>query len=151
MISLPRSIFIALLIVFSSTSVFSKVKIPLGEREVLNKVLDLPDTDEFKLKDGNFFDLATLHKEFNIAYLLPLYITEEPRLVGFDEKTETFYDIPQNEIDAILASQKVNKEDLNKLPFYTKYGGKIVALLIIGLLIWGVIPSKKEKVAPTNI
>ncbi|SEW29464.1 hypothetical protein SAMN05428988_4075 [Chitinophaga sp. YR573] len=151
MISLPRSIFIALLIVFSSTSVFSKIKIPLGEREVLNKVLDLPDTDEFKLKDGNFFDLATLHKEFNIAYLLPLYIIEEPKLVGFDEQTETFYDIPQNEIDAILASQKVNKEDLNKLPFYTKYGGKIVAILIIGLLIWGAIPSKKEKVEPTNI
>jgi hypothetical protein len=151
MIPLPRSIFIALLIVFSSTSVFSKVKIPFGEREVLNKVLDLPDTDEFKLKDGNFLDLATFHKEFNIAYLLPLYITEEPKLVGFDAQTETFYDIPQNEIDAILASQKVNKEELNKLPFYTKYGGKLVALLIIGLLIWGVIPSKKETVKPENI
>ncbi|SFE61238.1 hypothetical protein SAMN05518672_108100 [Chitinophaga sp. CF118] len=151
MISLTRSIFIALLVVFSSTAVFAKARIPLGEREVLNKVLDLPDTDEFKLKDGNFFDLATLHKEFNIAYLLPLYITEEPKLVGFDEQTETYYDIPQNEIDAILASQKRNKEELNKLPFYTRYGGKIVALLIIGLLIWGVIPSKKEKVTPENI
>lgn len=151
MTSLTRSIFVASLIVFSSASVFAKAKIPLGEREVLNKVLDLPDTDEFKLKDGNFFDLATLHKEFNIAYLLPLYITEEPKLVGFDEQNETFYDIPQNEIDAILASQKVKKEDLNKLPFYTKYGGKIVALLIVGLLIWGVIPSKKQKVEPQNI
>jgi hypothetical protein len=151
MIPLTRLIFIALLVVFSSTSVFAKAKIPFGEREVLNKVLDLPDTDEFKLKDGNFFDLATLHKEFNIAYLLPLYIIEEPKLVGFDEQADTFYDIPQNEIDAILASQKLNKEELNKLSVYTRYGGKIVALLIIGLLIWGVIPSKKEKVEPTNI
>jgi hypothetical protein len=148
---LTRSIFIALLIVVSSTSLFAKAKIPLGEREVLNKVLDLPDTDEFKLKDGSFFDLATLHKEFNIAYLLPLYIIEEPKLVGFNEQTDTFYDIPQNEIDAILAAQKLNKEELNKLPFYTKYGGKIVALLIIGLLIWGAIPSKKEKVKPQSI
>ena len=151
MIPLTRSIFIALLIVFSSTSAFAKVKIPFGEREVLNKVLDLPDTDEFKLKTGNFLDLATLHKEYNIAYFLPLYVIEEPKLVGFDEKTETFYDLPQNEIDAILASQKLNKEELNKLPFYTKYGGKIVALLIIGLLIWGVIPSKKEEAEPEKI
>lgn len=151
MISLTRLVFIALLIVFSSASVFAKAKIPLGEREVLNKVLDLPDTDEFKLKDGSFFDLATFHKEFNIAYLLPLYITEEPKLVGFDAQTETYYDIPQNEIDAILASQKQKKEDLNKLPFYTRYGGKIVGILIIGFLIWGVIPSKKDKVAPQNI
>lgn len=151
MTSLTRSIFIALLIVVSSTSLFAKAKIPFGEREVLNKVLDLPDTDEFKLKDGNFFDLATFHKEFNIAYLLPLYITEEPKLVGFDAQNDTYYDVPQNEIDAILAAQKLKKEDLNKLPFYTKYGGKIVAVLIIGFLIWGAIPSKKEKVQPQNV
>lgn len=151
MISFKHPIFIALLMASSSASVFAKGKIPFGEREVLNKVQDLPDTDEFKLKDGNFMDLATFHKEFNIAYLLPLYVIEEPKLVGFDEKTKTFYDIPQNEMDAILASQKLNKAELNKLPFYTKYGGKMVAVLIIGLLIWGVIPSKKQKVAPQNI
>jgi hypothetical protein len=151
MISLLRPIFVTLLIAFSSTAVFAKARIPLGEREVLNKVYDLPDTDEFKLKDGNFMDLATFHKEFNIAYLLPLYITEEPKLVGFDAQTESYYDLPQDQIDAILASQKLNKEALNKLPFYTRYGGKIVGILIIGLLIWGVIPSKKEKVEPTKI
>jgi len=151
MIAMARPIFIALLIAISSTSVFAKARIPLGEREVLNKVYDLPDTDEFKLKDGNFMDLATLHKEFNIAYLLPLYITAEPKLVGFDAQTESYYDIPQDQIDAILASQKLNKEALIKLPFYTRYGGKIVGVLIIGLLIWGVLPSKKEKVEPTNI
>ena len=151
MTMLTQRIFIVLLIAFSSTSAFAKAKIPLGEREVLKKVYDLPDTDEFKLKDGHFFDLATFHKEFNIAYFLPLYITEEPKLVGFDEQSEAYYDIPQNEIDSILASQKLNKEQLNKLPFYTKYGGKIVAILIVGLIIWGAIPSKKQKVEPKNV
>ena len=151
MISIARPIFVALFIMFSSTSVFAKARIPLGEREVLNKVYDLPNTDEFKLKNGNFIDLATFLKEFNIAYILPLYVTEEPKLVGFDEQTESYYDIPQNEIDAIVTSQKLNKEALTKLPFYTRYGGKMVALLIIGLMIWGAIPSKKEKVEPTNI
>lgn len=151
MTSLTRTIFIALLILVSSTSLFAKAKIPFGEREVLKKVLDLPDTEEFKLKDGSFFDLATLHKEFNIAYLLPLYVIEEPKLVGFDAQTDTYYDIPQNEIDAILAAQKQNKEELNKLPFYTKYGGKIVAVLIIGFLIWGAIPSKKDDVEPQSV
>jgi len=151
MIYMVRPIFVALLIAFSSASVFAKARIPLGEREVLKKVYDLPNTDEFKLKNGNFIDLATLHKEFNIAYILPLYITEEPKLVGFDEQTESYYDIPLDQMDAILTAQKLNKEALIKLPFYTRYGGKIVAILIIGLLIWGVLPSKKEKVEPTNI
>jgi len=151
MIAMIRPVFIALLIAFSSTSVFARLKIPFGEREVLNKVHELPNTDEFKVEHGNFMDLATLHKEFNIAYFLPLYVTEEPKLVGYDEQSDTFYDIPEEEIEAILTSQKLKKEDLNKLPFYTRYGGKIVALLIIGLMIWGVIPSKKEEVGPTNV
>ena len=151
MIPMTKSIFVALLIVFSSTSVFARLKIPFGEREVLHKVYDLPNTEEFKVEHGNFMDLATFHKEFNIAYFLPLYVTEEPKLVGYDEQSDTYYDIPQDQLDAILASEKLNKEELNKLSFYTRYGGKLVALLIIGAMIWGVIPSKKDKVTPTHI
>ncbi|WP_106604423.1 hypothetical protein [Chitinophaga ginsengisoli] len=146
-----RLTFIALVITFSSTAVFAGIRIPFGEREVLDKVYDLPNTDEFKADDGNFIDLATFHKEYNIAYFLPLYVTEEPKLVLFDEKKDAFYDLPQDKIDAILASQKLNKEQLNKLPFYTRYGGKIVALLIIGALIWGLIPSKNEEVEPKEV
>ncbi|BAV04388.1 hypothetical protein FLA_0376 [Filimonas lacunae] len=114
---------------------------------------DLPDTEEFKLKDGTHLDLATFHKEFNIAYILPLYIIEEPKLVGYNKQSDTYYDIPESELDGILASQKVNKADINKLPFYTKYGGKIVAVLIIGLIVWGAVSSKKEEktVEPTTV
>ena len=151
MIAMIRPLFIALLVALSSTSVFARLKIPFGEREVLNKVHDLPDTEEFEVEHGNFMDLATFHKEFNIAYFLPLYVTEEPKLVGYDEQSDTYYDIPQDQLDAILASEKLNKEELNKLSFYTRYGGKLVALLIIGAMIWGVIPSKKEEVGPTNV
>jgi len=151
MISMIRSIFVVSFIAFSSSPVLAGIKIPFGEREVLTKVYDLPNTDEFKGEHGNFMDLATLHKEFNIAYFLPLWVTEEPKLVGYDEQADAYYDIPLDQMDVILVSQRLHKEDLIKLSFYTRYGGKIVALLIIGLMIWGVIPSKKEKVDPKNI
>ena len=149
---MTRTIIVALLLIaFTSTTASAKLKIPLGKREVLNKVHDLPDTDDFKTKEGNFIDLATLHEEFNIAYILPLYITKEPRLVGYDKGTDSYYDIPESELDAIIASEKLDKEKLLKLPFYTKYGGKLVAALIVAFLIWGLIPSKKEEVEPTNV
>lgn len=147
-----KQIFLACAVMLSAFNFLSaKPKIPIGEREALAKVYDLPNTDEFKLKNGDYLDLATLHKEFNIAYILPLFVTEEPRLVGYDEKTEEVYDIPNKELDSILASQKLNKEHLNKLPFYTRYGGKLVALALIAFIIWGVIPSKKKKVEPRNV
>ncbi|MFC4162757.1 hypothetical protein ACFOWU_03770 [Epilithonimonas zeae] len=147
-----KPIFMASALMLSASNFLSaKAKIPIGEREVLNKVYDLPNTDEFKLENGDYLDLATLHKEFNIAYILPLYIMEEPKLVGYDEKTDEFYNMPDKEMDAILASQKLEKNDLNKLPFYTRYGGKLVALLLIAFIIWGAIPSKKKRVEPTNV
>lgn len=145
MISLKQTLFTAFIILLCSNSVSAKARIPFGKREVLNKVHDLPNTDAFKLESGNFMDLATFHKEINIAYFLPLYIVEEPKLVGFDEATDTFYEIPSNEMDAILASEKLDKSALNHLSFYTRYGGKLVALLIIGLIVWGLISSKKDK------
>ncbi len=151
MMSLKQIFLVFAVMLSASNFVSAKAKIPIGEREVLVKVHDLPNTEEFKLENGNYLDLATLHKEFNIAYILPLYITEEPKLVGYDEKTDEFYNIPDKELDSVLAEQKLNKNDLNKLPFYTRYGGKLVALLLIAFMIWGAIPSKKKKVEPTNV
>ncbi|MDR6337412.1 hypothetical protein HNQ91_000434 [Filimonas zeae] len=147
MLSLIRPAIATLAITCFSTTASARLKIPFGEREVLNKVHDLPDTEEFKLRNGNHLDLATFHKEFNIAYILPLYVTEEPKLVGFDAKTETYYDIPETEMNEILAAQKLDKAKLNKLPFYTRYGGKAVAVLLIAFIIWGIIPSKKDEPA----
>lgn len=153
MISLKQVLFTAAIILCCSNSTFAKARIPFGKREVLNKVHDLPNTDAFKLESGNFMDIAVFYKEFNIAFFLPLYVIEEPKLVGYDEQTDTYYEIPQQEMDAIVAAEKLNKEELTHLSFYTRYGGKLVGLLIIGFIVWGLIPSKKNKkeVEPTNV
>ncbi|MDR2281702.1 MAG: hypothetical protein LBE37_00755 [Sphingobacterium sp.] len=151
MASLKQIILVLALLVGTSCLSLAKVKIPLGEREVLNKVHDLPDTDEFKLENGSYLDLATLHTEFNIAYILPLYITAAPKLVGYDEKTKEYYDIPAKELETLLIEQKLKSSNLNKLPFYTQYGGKLVGLALIAFIIWGFIPSKKKKIEPKNI
>ena len=37
-------------------------------------------------------------------------------------------------------------EKLNKIGFYSRYGGKAVGLLIIALIIWGCLPGKKKEV-----
>lgn len=139
------------LLVSASGFVFAKAKIPIGEREVLNKVYDLPNTAQFKLENGNYLDLATLHKEFNIAYILPLYITQEPILVAYDEQSETYFNIPEKELKSILVTQKLNEDDINSLPFYTRYGCKLLVLLFIAFLIWGNLPSKKSTVIPKQV
>lgn len=120
------------------------LKIPFGDREVLTKVADLPDTEEYQTDDGNYIDLATFHQEFNIAYLLPLYIEKEPRLVGYCEKEDTYYELTEEQLATILKENNLDGEKLNKIGFYSRYGGKAVGLLIIALIIWGCIPGKKR-------
>lgn len=127
------------------------LKIPFGDREVLTKVADLPDTEEYQTDDGNYIDLATFHQEFNIAYLLPLYIEKEPRLVGYCEKEDTYYELTEEQLATILKENNLDGEKLNKDSFYSRYGGKAVGLLIIALIIWGCIPGKKKEVKPVEV
>lgn len=46
----------ALLFLSCQTVSARGVKIPFGDREVLNKVADLPDTEEYKTDNGNYID-----------------------------------------------------------------------------------------------
>ncbi|RQO31411.1 hypothetical protein DBR32_05460 [Taibaiella sp. KBW10] len=137
----------------------ARLKIPFGERDVLSKVADLPDTEAYLVKKGStmmstqsqYMDLATYHKEFNIAWFLPLWIIQEPKLVGYNEVDKTAYELSDQELQEILAENKLDKSELNKLGFYTQYGGKIVAGLLIIFIIWGMMPSKKSPVKPQTV
>lgn len=149
------------ILVLSSYQANAKAKIPFGDREVLTLVADLPDTEEFLIEKGSkltnrpdqYFDLATIHEEFNIAWVLPLWINKEPRLVGYNKAKDLYYDIPDAELNQILAENKLDRKKLEKVGFYTRYGGKLVALAIIAFIIWGLIPSKKkaEDVKPQTV
>lgn len=148
-------------LVLSSYQADAKAKIPFGDREVLTLVADLPDTEEFLIEKGSkltnrpdeYLDLATIHEEFNIAWVLPLWINKEPRLVGYNKAKDLYYEIPDAELNQILAENKLDRKKLEKLGFYTRYGGKLVALAIIAFIIWGLIPSKKkaENVKPQTV
>lgn len=136
---------LGVIVLLSCQAASAGIKIPLGNLEVLTKVADLPDTEDYMAEDGKYVDLATLHEEFNIAYILPLYIEKEPRLVGYNESEDTYYDFTDEQLTEILTANNLNGDELNKVGFYSRYGGKFVALLLIALIVWGIIPSRKGK------
>lgn len=89
------------------------------------------------------FHACRLHKEFNVAYFLPLWIQEEPKLVLIEANNkDAYYDIKKEDMDAILKENNLDGEKLNKLDFYTRYGGKLVAVAIIGVLVWSGLSRK---------
>lgn len=130
------------------SAAFSRAKIPIGTCDVIEIVYHTPKKDSIEV-DGKHLDIARLHKEFNIAYILPLFIEEDPRLVLYDAKNKTYYETtsPKTKafLDAYLKEKNLKEEDLLRLGLYTRYGGKVVMLLFAAFLIWGIIPSKKKE------
>lgn len=141
-----KTVLVVLLVAFGFTTVSAKAKIPFGKKEVITVVAELPDNEMYETSEGSkeYLELATLHEEFNIAWILPLWITQEPKLVLYNEKSETYYDVPENEMNEILTENKITKEDVLKVPLYNRYGGKAILIIIIGLIIWSYVSKSDD-------
>lgn len=151
---MTRKIILLSIVTFCTVNAVSaKAKIPFGKMDKIEIVADLPNTEIYAVKEGSkeYLDLARLHQEYNIAWL-PAWITQEPKLVLAKKESDQYYEPTKEELDQILSENKLNGEDLVQLGFYTKYGGKLILLLIIGLIIYGIFSKSKAKnVKPTNV
>jgi hypothetical protein len=132
------------LFIFTAFSANAKVKVPVCfPCETIEKVQELPTDSEIHKMAGTSVSVAYLNNEYG-ALWIPVW-NAKGRYVLTDITKTLYY-----EIDAETA--KILKEkhnfDINQdspLSFWKKVGGKIIIGLLIGLLIWGQLPSKKEK------
>lgn len=151
-----KTIFAGLLLLGlgSAATAHARLKIPFGEREVIEKVADLPDKEEYAAdRTGKrFIDLGRLHHEYNIAWIMPLNVTQAPKLVGMVEgEANTYYDLSDEQVNEIVKANNLDKEKLLSLGFYTRFGGKVVAGLLVLLIIYGFIPSRKKTATPETV
>lgn len=90
------------------------------------------------------------YREFNIAYIFPLYIEEEPQLVFYDAKNQLIYDVntPEQEqfLNEYLKEKGIDKEDKLSLSWYTRWGAKLLFLLLIGIPIAGMFCGKDDEI-----
>jgi hypothetical protein len=99
----------------TTNAMYGRAKIPFGKADKIEMVADLPNTDEFKItKMGSrYYDLGRLHQEFNIAWIIPAYVTQEPKLVLFDKEIDnTYYELTDEQLNKILADNKLEKDKL---------------------------------------
>lgn len=153
-----RKIVLPLVLSFAALALSQKaearLKIPFGEKDVIEKVAELPDTQEYALDESGkkHIDLGRMHTEYNIAWIMPLYIVKEPKLVGVvPGEKDTYYELSDEEINNIVAANNLKKEELLQIGFYTKYGGKVVAGLLILLILWGLFSKNKKDVKPETV
>ena len=147
-----KAFFIAIFTVCTSLMMSAKVRIPFGKVDKIEIVADLPNNEKYIASEGSkdYLDLATLHQEYNIAWIIPAWITEEPKLVLAKKDSDEYYDLSAEQLSEILKENKLDKDELLQLGLYTRYGGKAVLLIIIGLIIYGLIPGKDDETEEVN-
>lgn len=158
MIDMTKKTFlITIFMLCTSIMVSAKVRIPFGKIDKIEIVADLPNSEKYIAAEGSkeYLDLATLHQEYNIAWVIPAWVTQEPKLVLSKKDSDEYYELTDQQLAEIIKDNKLDKESLLQLGLYTRYGGKVILILIIGLIIYGIIPGKDdeeetEEVQPTK-
>lgn len=151
---IKKILLLAFISICTTGFVSAKAKIPFGKIDKIEIVADLPDTEKYAVSEGSkeYLDLARMHQEYNIAWVIPAWITQEPKLVLAQKDSDKYFELNQEQLAQIVSENKLNQENLLQLGLYTKYGGKLIVLLIIGLILYGIFSKDKpKKVNPTTI
>ncbi len=138
--------------VVQSASASARVPITYGEHEKIEKVGTLPEG--FTTDGGVQLDLGYKYTVFEIAFV-PLWTTDEGKLVGYDTNDpDSYYDIDtlleEDEVRAeVLSAAGVSElTDLYKMPFWDAWGGKLVALAVVALILYGIFGRDKKAKEP---
>lgn len=151
---IKKILLLSFLSVLTINLVSAKAKIPFGKIDKIEIVADLPNTEKYAIsKDSKeYLDLARMHQEYNIGWVIPVWITQDPKLVLAKKESDEYFELTNEQLDQIINENKLNRESLLQLGLYTQYGGKFIVVLIIVLILYGIFSKDKpKKINPTTI
>lgn len=121
-------------------------RISVGPQDKLIKILDLPNTEDYTSTDGQLFDFGYKYTLFEIVFL-PLFEKGEGQIVGYIDD-DNYVVLSDSDIQDIVKRNKIgNLAGMVKIPFWDLWGGKIVAITIVFLLILWIIRSRDKDIA----
>ena len=133
------------LLVATSASASAKGGIPIlySDGEEIEKVKDLPLREEFMIiaNDGRAYhaDLGILHEQFSLFYIPLINYGTERYVLYTDQKIgeydQTYWELSREEI-AYLQSEIGGIPSTPQLPFWDKWGGKLLLIGIIGIIFY---------------
>jgi len=110
----------------------ARIPIPYGEKQKIVKIVDLPDTEDFQLDDGTYFDIGKMYTISHIVWLP--YSSTDAVLTGYVDD-ETYVELTPEQIKEIAAHAKVEIPESVSPTFFDRIGGKI----LIGLIVAGAV------------
>ncbi len=136
-----KSFVVTLVLFLNVYAVYGKARIPIpyGTEEKIIKIVDLPDTEDFKLEDGSYFDIGSMYTKSHLLWLS--YSNSDPKIVGFVEGADMYLDLNAEQLAEI---EKISGKTIPKtgsISFFDKFLGKGILGLLVLLVIYGIYSS----------
>ena len=100
----------------------------------LVKLAEFPDTDRFRTSDGEYFDIGVIYKQF-VLFWIPVW-NYDIRWTGYANESQ-YVDFDRSELRRLAHIAEVRFPSDIELPFWDRYGGKILILLGFFAFHWG--------------
>jgi hypothetical protein len=149
-----KRVLLTAIITFCTIAIVSaKAKIPVCiPCETIQIIQELPTDSEIQKLAGQKVNLSYINNEYGILWM-SIWNTNG-RYILSDISNNTYFEIDTQAAKILKEKHNFDIETAeHPLSFWKKAGGKLVFLIIIGLLIWASIPSKNKttEVQPINI
>lgn len=120
-----------------------------GPHEKLIMIYDLPSNGKYISSDNRPYDLGLKYETFDF-FASPIFIVDEGKIVGYINSTD--YELLTNDgINQILTENNLKDiQTLYSIPFWDKWGGKMVVCGIIIILILFFLKRKRNKYLKDN-
>lgn len=120
-----------------------RIPIPAGSYPKLSKVKDLPQEEEYLTTEDKHFDLGVKYTVYQIFWI-PVWTEASPELIGYIDK-DYYVNFDDETIEAIAELNEIeNIQQYAKMPFWDAWGGKIIVLGIVGLILYGYFGKSDE-------
>lgn len=141
-----KKLLIATILGLLSVTAYGKARIPYcSDCEYLQFVAELPDDSTFMAAEyGAHLDMGYKYKQFWLVWV-PIWNYEGEYCLMIKGKEDVFFSITPEELKAYKEKYKLDLPE-NPLSFWNKIGGKLIVGALAGLAIYGLIPSKEDKV-----
>ena len=109
--------------------------------ETIVKIADFPDTPDFQTKDENYFDAGVIYKQITI-FFLPLW-NYDVRWTGYID-SDYYVELSPEEMQDFAVVAEVSLSQAPALPFWDRYGGKLILLVLLAVLLLVAVASKSD-------
>jgi hypothetical protein len=112
--------------------------------EKINEILNLPNDSTTMYSNGSYLNIACIYKQFSILWI-PIWNWDEEYCISIEGSKDHYGE----KIDKERAEEIAKIYDL-KLPsaspsFWNKFGGKLIILALLALILSGAFSKKSKK------